>query len=833
MTDDATHRLLRFLNQAEPLPAVGDRRGRYRIDREIGRGGVAVVFEATDMDLDRKVALKVLTAATSERTRDEARAAARLQHPNVVTVHEVGEDFIAMELVRGRSLAAAWREAPRERRVQDVLTVARALGYAHGQGLVHRDVKPQNVLVETDTGRLVLSDFGLARMQDGKDSARAGRAAGTAPYMAPEQVRGDVEAMGRATDVWALGVMLFQAATGHLPFRADKQSAVFELILHARPAVIEGPLGAVIERALHKNPASRTRDAAVFADDLARALATATARRRRPLRLLVAGLLATAVLLPVGLAVNSRLARQAVIETLRNQARVSLEAALELQRAGANQRMRQFLPPLEAAYDEARRRAPELAEVEYLMGRMHRALLDDDRALARQSDALAKDAHFVPALYERAVLLTLRRERALALHDAAQEDGAAPAPRPDANGATVAWQQFLALGPGGNSASYPLLTPLARDVATAALAHLRGRPDEARRLLQAVLVADPLLDEAWEILRSATRADQTIAATAVDQELREREASHTIGLDRDRGYLPAYVGRAEVRLKLANRQRQRGVDPTSLLEGAKADVSTALELRPEENLWMLRGRLQLAEAYWLLDSGADPTPVSEAAEQDFTRALQLNSRLLTALTWRGTSHAQRAGWLEQAGRDGRAQYAAATRDWEAASRMDPKRDGPRFHLARAVGRSAYAEGRRGGEAAPLFAAAENDLSAFAARDRKPSVVRASASASIALDEARVLVARGEDPRSALDRAQARADQAIEIDRNDGNGWLQRGLVCLERADYLARGEKLAAARTEYALAATALAQAAALRPTLAARLAEPLARARQRSRTLP
>lgn len=173
-------RLKDFLNDP------GTRIGKYEIVRKVGEGGMGVVYEAFDPDLKRAVALKVLKRQDADRLRREAAAAAKLRHPNIVTIHEVGPDFIAMEFVAGKSPARP------DRRM--LATVARAVAHAHAQGVVHRDLKPGNILVDPE-GRVVLTDFGLATEQTG----------GTPGYRAPEGVTGP------AADVWALRVMAREA----------------------------------------------------------------------------------------------------------------------------------------------------------------------------------------------------------------------------------------------------------------------------------------------------------------------------------------------------------------------------------------------------------------------------------------------------------------------------------------------------------------------------------------------------------------------------------------------------------------------------------------------
>lgn len=184
-------RLKDFLNDS------GQRIGKYELIRKVGEGGMGVVFEAFDPDLKRSVALKVLKQADADRLRQEGALTGKLRHPNIVTVHEVGPEYLAMDFVRGRSLAEELPAMGRGRRIQVLSTVARAVAYAHHQGVVHRDLKPQNVIVEP-SGRIVLTDFGLS-------GAPVDASVGTPGYAPPAGVTGP------AADVYALGVMAREA----------------------------------------------------------------------------------------------------------------------------------------------------------------------------------------------------------------------------------------------------------------------------------------------------------------------------------------------------------------------------------------------------------------------------------------------------------------------------------------------------------------------------------------------------------------------------------------------------------------------------------------------
>jgi serine/threonine protein kinase len=217
--------------------------GRYRLDRLVGRGGTAEVWQATDIQLDRRVALKLVTAAHDEsavRAADEARTLAQLSHPNLVQVYDAGTDtsdrpWVVMEFVEGQTLADAIRSKPMPvHRIAEIgATVADALAHVHARKLVHRDVKPANVLLGKD-GSVKLTDFGIARLVDAAKVTSTGLMVGTASYLAPEQVAG--EPVGPATDVYALGLVLLEALTGHREYDGPAVEAAMAR-LHRSPVM--------------------------------------------------------------------------------------------------------------------------------------------------------------------------------------------------------------------------------------------------------------------------------------------------------------------------------------------------------------------------------------------------------------------------------------------------------------------------------------------------------------------------------------------------------------------------------------------------------------------
>jgi serine/threonine protein kinase len=247
--------------------------GRYRLADSIGSGGMGRVWRAHDELLHRGVAVKELTAAlyVSEsdrerllaRTRAEARAAARINHSAVVTVHDVlehdGRPWIVMELVEGRSLADAVKEDGRVESAEAArigLWVLRALRAAHSAGVLHRDVKPGNVLLSHD-GRVLLTDFGIAQIEGDTTITRTGEVVGSVDYLAPERVRGHDP--GPSSDLWALGATLYTAVEGRSPFRRTSPLGTMQAVVEEEAAEprYAGPLGPVITALLRKDPAAR------------------------------------------------------------------------------------------------------------------------------------------------------------------------------------------------------------------------------------------------------------------------------------------------------------------------------------------------------------------------------------------------------------------------------------------------------------------------------------------------------------------------------------------------------------------------------------------------
>jgi len=249
--------------------------GRYAVERELGRGGMGVVFLARDLALDRLVAIKLLPPALAAsvdlraRFLREARTAARLSHPNIVPIHSVEDSdglvFFVMGYVAGETLGERIRRHGRlspSEVTQIVREVAWALAYAHRQGVVHRDVKPENILLEREGGRAMVTDFGIAHVRGDAPDTPAGQVIGTARAVSPEQAAG--EPVDGRSDLYSLGVTAYLAATGQWPFDGDSAAAVLAKHLTQTPPPVLGlrpdfpaPLAQAIERCLAKAPEDR------------------------------------------------------------------------------------------------------------------------------------------------------------------------------------------------------------------------------------------------------------------------------------------------------------------------------------------------------------------------------------------------------------------------------------------------------------------------------------------------------------------------------------------------------------------------------------------------
>ncbi len=261
--------------------------GRYEVIGELGQGAMGVVYKATDPLIDRIVAIKTITLSLAQEEREEyearfyqeAKAAGRLSHPNIVTIYDVGRSgdvaYIAMEFLQGRELRDILNDdklLPVDQVMDIVAQVALGLAYAHEHGIVHRDVKPSNIMVGRD-GHVKITDFGIARMASAAVRTQTGMVLGSPKYMSPEQVMGKLT--DQRSDIFSLGVMLYEMLTGQAPFTGENVNAIMYQTLNAIPqppsalnAAVPDMLNFIVAKALAKDLDHRYQNAKDFANDL-------------------------------------------------------------------------------------------------------------------------------------------------------------------------------------------------------------------------------------------------------------------------------------------------------------------------------------------------------------------------------------------------------------------------------------------------------------------------------------------------------------------------------------------------------------------------------------
>jgi eukaryotic-like serine/threonine-protein kinase len=283
---DATRPMAR-----EPAPsyhvAAGQRFGEYELLAEVARGGMGIVYRARQVALDRVVALKMILAGRLanddevQRFRSEAAAAARLQHPNIVAVYDTdvveGHHFFTMEFIDGASLDRKLADGPLAGKVaaRYVRILARAVQYAHKQGILHRDLKPSNILIDANDEPHI-TDFGLAKKLHGNSGqTRTGAVLGTPSYMSPEQAQGRINELGPACDIYSLGAVLYELITGRPPFRAETPLDTVMQVIDHQPVPprllnpkIDHDLETICLKCLEKDPKMRYESAERLGDDL-------------------------------------------------------------------------------------------------------------------------------------------------------------------------------------------------------------------------------------------------------------------------------------------------------------------------------------------------------------------------------------------------------------------------------------------------------------------------------------------------------------------------------------------------------------------------------------
>jgi tetratricopeptide (TPR) repeat protein/predicted Ser/Thr protein kinase len=654
--DERALRRLQALAAGDPdavpaeLPDLGP---RYEVVRELGRGGMGVVYEVLDRQLGRRCALKMLGAGADPEQRArfvrEAAAAARLQHPHIAAVHDATPEHITMQLVAGGPIGCAPAVAAR-----DAVALARdaalAVQHAHEQGIVHRDLKPSNLLVEY--GHVYVVDFGLAKRIDAASSlSLAGAVVGTPAFMPPEQALGRTHEVDARSDVYALGATLHWCLTGALPFPATELPALLRAVVEQEPprTGVDRDLDLVVAKCLAKEPGRRYASARELADDLGRWLANEPVCARAPSfsyrwkkrlqrqRALwrAAGVTALVAVAATALVFVPRILRESAARAAASEATALADhVATVLQDAELSARL--------GDHDSAQRRldagiarvraflaAHEVPRVHHLLARLLQAHSRTDEALAELDLAIAGDDTLADARFARGLLLAARGQPTVAERELAIAD----------------------LGVGVRDLS--IVRDVDRLFGKAELLRLQGEPRRAMELLREVLEYDPQYVEARLSLAAAARAlgDDALslyyAASAVDLQ---------------QGYGPFYE------------PRERRTLPTTMLDlrGALVDCSDELRAANDNALALAhRGLVHLRRALRLAAEGDDQGALEavHAAIADHRTVVTLHDNVAGAhnnfavcwLVAEQLQHAPHSPAAAAARAEARAELAAAQR----------------------------------------------------------------------------------------------------------------------------------------------------------------------------
>ncbi|MBI2901226.1 MAG: tetratricopeptide repeat protein [Planctomycetes bacterium] len=838
--------------------AAGARIGKYSVVREIARGGMGVVYEAQDPALRRRVALKVLLEDKADsrlvaRLHREAAVAAQLRHPNIVGVHEVAtaEDesgrvvhFIAMDYVEGGTLADEIASGRRNRRdlLRMLEEVARAAGFAHAACVIHRDLKPSNILVDA-SGRALLTDFGLARAENfATRLTRSNAVMGTPQYMAPEQVLGKSGEIDARSDVYALGIVLYEILTGRTPFHGETEARLYVEILEKDPApprsvnpAVSPELEAVCLKAVEKEPGRRYANGTEFADDLTRFLRGEAVRARSPStwsrlarrirrnRGISVALLAIVMLL---------LAGAAIVGAIRNRSRRQLDEQREAQlRLSAiwgtiterKREVRQLRVPAEQARGElaqavARADAfiaerPSEPQGYYVRARGRAYLGNLDGAEEDARTALSLRPDFRPAWSLLGLLAMERYQRLIVLVDST-DDRADELSEILAGALDAFGRGWTAESERGDSERWGLAWQREDQIAlrlaeAARLTYRERKPAEACGLLKRLMEREFQAEEyarwigVWEgsiaWLDTAVRLAPGYAEALVDRGNLKYRAGDFAAAVRD------YDLALSVQPDSADACNNRGIarlardDP----RGAFADFDRAVRLRP--NYW---------GSYLNRGNALRAMGDAKGAIEDYGRAIAMRPSGPNAFFSRGRAKAMLADWRGAVSdydraielRDG---YAPAYYWRGNAKNALGDVDGAIADYGRAVERKPdYVEAylnrgnaratRREYDAAIADYDRAIDLkkdyaNAYAARGVVRRYLGRHAEAIADLD--RAIELRKDWPDAHFDRALARAmqgdvpgairdlDRAIELRKDFAEAWLQRGAMKKAGGDF--------------------------------------------------
>ncbi len=804
--------------------AAGDRFGRYEIRRRIAAGGMGVVYQAEDTELGRPVALKLLLGVDDRATRRfvaEARGQARVEHPAVCRVYEAGEideqRFIAMQYVAGPTLGALRDRLSTEQKVRLLRQVCAGVDAAHQRGLIHRDLKPTNVLVaETDDGdwQPLITDFGLVKDLAGaaEGLTETGIPLGSPAYMAPEQARGEAELFGERTDVYGLGATLYDLLCGDPPFVGDTPMEIILQVvqadappLRARRPQIPPDLDAVVMRCLERDPRRRYPSARALAEDLGRFLDGRpvrarptgwwyrTARVARRHRVLVAAIAATVVVVAVlgGLALRTR-------QAAARQSELAQQLGQEVKDIEWSMRAAHLAPPhdltaeKEAVQDqmarlEARldpRREDEAGLVSYALGRGALAL--GDAAAAEQHLQRAWDGGYRTSevAYGLGIALATRYQqerRTLAAleHPAVRAARAAEIERRYRAPAL----EYLEIVEGSDEVH--------RGYVEALLAYHGGDTEGALERLATLPAEAPwfyesgLLTGQVQLARAADLRHAGEYGPALERLATADEA--LVGA--------AEVGRSDPRVQLARCEvaaleaqirNQDGTSRPGVYERGVEACTLATTLDPAGvDAWVRTGALHRYRAFVVMSRGEDPLPTLGEAMAATGRALELDPEHVDALVEYGVELRLRGEVELKRGRDPSASIEEAIATFERALERDPGAAQTYSELAGSYYYLAMYRRRHGGDVLPALQQAITAIERAAELNPEVDQYHSNLGNLLGL-RAELQVADPAAARATVEEAIAAIDRALALNPSAAANHVKRGIQLRRMADLAAR-----------------------------------------------
>lgn len=775
----------------------------------LGEGATGRVLRAYDGELRRDVALKILRhddPALVERFLREARAQARVEHPNVARVYDVGErggcPCILMQLVEGEPLDTALRDRPLEQKIRVVRTVAEAVHAAHEVGLVHRDLKPSNVLVEEGAAGEPIPyvvDFGIARNVDAREDAPGltvtGQALGTPGYMSPEQARGELEALDRRSDVFGLGVVLYELLSGVHPFEADSQVGALVRVLQEDPPPLERTaptlpvdLRAVVERCLEKDPNRRYPSARALAEDLGRWLRgeAVVARpvgrvarswrkvRRHPVAAsLVGAALALALILGTwALATEVRAARRAQLAGELGARAKAVEARMRFVHLAPAHDVRADRERVSGLVEDLRRGLAGASSLE--RGPRALAVGRGMLALGRRDEARdLLETAWSEGYREPAAALALGRALAEGFRAARRESVVIADPAAREAKVAEARERFAVparekLGAAARGDALDLL-PHERTHLAALLAYLDGDLE-----LAAERAAEAAAAETWfyegDLLRGEAllarameadgRGERGLARTSLDE---ARSAAGAAGATARSDPRPHTLA-CRIEVWAMFQARSEGAKPDAPYGRARRTCQHALSIDPDH----LSAHTLLADAAWrmgkaLAERGEDPEPALELAVDAAEAGLALAPDHPELLAHRGNVAWVRGTWASDHGEPWEAHFRRALTDLEAAAESAPGDPSLWLSLGHAWNRLGawLAASGRGASAASdaALGAYERGLEAPGALESR----LANGICQLLANVGYVELLHGRDPTDAFDRGARACRRALEVD----------------------------------------------------------------------